>query len=409
VLRKTRARLESRTKRWVKHALLRAGVDASTISTERARFDRTPFGVHETLDGRRYPLWSGYRDFLKKSWRLHWWPLRHLFGLPYYYGVPLPAHVQAVLDQTLASRTLPVPLETVMALFQEVHGQHRALFNPDVESRDLTWKRQVYLEPAAEEVEENFAALAHPIDNMLAHLRHFGFRPAGARTLEVGCGAGVSSMFLSSRGAGPCIGVDVDLATGGDRLRDRVVQTLRKRRGRAEVTLEQGHIATYAPAASDFDLIFSISVFEHIDDVAAALRNMHRLLKPGGLMYHSFGLWFGPSGGHGSNSYDFPWGHVRLSRVEIERYLTRHRPHEAASALDLYDHYFNEPRITLTEVEDALVAAGFEILAWKDIQHAPHTALLTADVLADCRREFPKATWRDLLTHDTTFVVRRPV
>lgn len=37
------------------------------------------------------------------------------------------------------------------------------------------------------------------------------------------------------------------------------------------------------PAAQSFDLVFSRMVFEHVQDVAAAWRNLHHLLAPGGV------------------------------------------------------------------------------------------------------------------------------
>ena len=48
-----------------------------------------------------------------------------------------------------------------------------------------------------------------------------------------------------------------------------------------------------------FDCVFSVATFEHILDVAAALREMHRVLKPGGIVYSNFGpLWSSCKGHH---------------------------------------------------------------------------------------------------------------
>jgi SAM-dependent methyltransferase len=48
-----------------------------------------------------------------------------------------------------------------------------------------------------------------------------------------------------------------------------------------------------------FDAVFSVAAFEHIRDVPAALREIHRVLRPGGKCFTSFGpLWSGCRGHH---------------------------------------------------------------------------------------------------------------
>ena len=40
-----------------------------------------------------------------------------------------------------------------------------------------------------------------------------------------------------------------------------------------------------------------------------ALKEMNRLIIPGGLMIHSYDPYFHPSGGHAIGILDSPWGH----------------------------------------------------------------------------------------------------
>lgn len=51
--------------------------------------------------------------------------------------------------------------------------------------------------------------------------------------------------------------------------------------------------------AGKFDLVFSVAVLEHINELGDALRKMQTALVPGGLMYHAVGpIWSGPRGHH---------------------------------------------------------------------------------------------------------------
>lgn len=61
----------------------------------------------------------------------------------------------------------------------------------------------------------------------------------------------------------------------------------------------QGNIADYNFEENTFDLVFSTNCFEHIINLEAAFLNMHKALKPGGLLSALFGpIWSGNIGHH---------------------------------------------------------------------------------------------------------------
>ena len=112
---------------------------------------------------------------------------------------------------------------------------------------------------------------------------------AGARLLEVGCGMG-TDLLQFARGGAEVTGVD---------LTPRSIQ------------ISQQHFAVYGErgdfAISDaehlpfadqsFDVIYSNGVLHHTPDTAGAVREIHRVLRPGGqarvMLYHrgSLGYW----------------------------------------------------------------------------------------------------------------------
>lgn len=119
--------------------------------------------------------------------------------------------------------------------------------------------------------------------------------PRGMRVLEVGADREMKMMrALLVRGAAEVVGVNpareflsAEAGTGG--------------------LIEEGTGLRLIGASADrlpfddgsFDSVFSISVLEHILDLRAALAEMRRVLRPGGIVYASFGpIWSGCKGHH---------------------------------------------------------------------------------------------------------------
>lgn len=87
------------------------------------------------------------------------------------------------------------------------------------------------------------------------------------------------------------------------------------------------------------DGVFSSSAFEHIPDIPAVLQEMHRILKPGGLLYSHFGPLWSTSYGHhlwvqdGARVLTYhdvllpPWCHLLSDEATVRDLL--HREHGA--------------------------------------------------------------------------------
>ncbi|MBK8437488.1 MAG: methyltransferase domain-containing protein [Austwickia sp.] len=108
---------------------------------------------------------------------------------------------------------------------------------------------------------------------LLAHLR------PGQALLDLGCGPGSITLDLAARVApGPVLGVDASAT---------VIETARAAAAeRADCTTRFAVGDLYALDLPDdsFDIVFAHQVLQHLTDPVAALREMARVIRPGGLI-----------------------------------------------------------------------------------------------------------------------------
>lgn len=72
------------------------------------------------------------------------------------------------------------------------------------------------------------------------------------------------------------------------------------------------------------DVIGSDAVFEHVRDLPAVLKEFHRILHPGGVVYATYGpLWHCWGGDHisGADQLHHGYNHLLLAREDYEKYL----------------------------------------------------------------------------------------
>jgi SAM-dependent methyltransferase len=112
----------------------------------------------------------------------------------------------------------------------------------------------------------------------LLELLHDGtVYPAGSRVLEVGCGVGSQTLTLARRSPEARF-TAIDIA--GDSL--ATAERRADLAGVGNVEFRHADIYSLATETTMFDHVFACFVLEHLDNPAAALRQMRGLLKPGG-------------------------------------------------------------------------------------------------------------------------------
>jgi ubiquinone/menaquinone biosynthesis C-methylase UbiE len=106
--------------------------------------------------------------------------------------------------------------------------------------------------------------------------RHFQLR-LGERVLDAGCGSGrLIPVVCEQIGAEGSL-VEMDFASG-------MLEISRKKPHPGNVSFVQGDAHSLPLPDGDFDKVIALALLPHLDDKAAALKEFHRILKPGGLL-----------------------------------------------------------------------------------------------------------------------------
>ncbi|HMA71759.1 MAG TPA: class I SAM-dependent methyltransferase [Xanthobacteraceae bacterium] len=118
--------------------------------------------------------------------------------------------------------------------------------------------------------------------------------------------------------------------------------------------------------AESFDVVGSDAVFEHLRDLPAVLKQCHRILRCGGLIYATFGpLWYTWGGDHvsGYDALEAGFNHLLLDDRAWHAYLDRMGPatHSEHDGRTWVEHDLFS-RLRPSEYLDCLTRAGFERL-----------------------------------------------
>jgi ubiquinone/menaquinone biosynthesis C-methylase UbiE len=149
--------------------------------------------------------------------------------------------------------------------------------------------------------------------------KHFaGAVLRGARVLDVGCGLGGKTVWYAESGAALVAGLDVEMRHA------RQSRRFAAARGRSErIGILVGDAMRLPFAPGSFDVVTANDSLEHFADPAAALRELGRVLVPGGRLYLYFTPYKSPLGSHLYDHVKIPWCQLLLSRRLLYATLAR--------------------------------------------------------------------------------------
>ena len=170
--------------------------------------------------------------------------------------------------------------------------------------------------------------------------------------LDFGCGCGGQTLWLAGR-AGQVAGCDITLAYIEQAKKSAFVT------GRDNIDFRLTTGIDLPWADQTFDAVVSIDTFEHVSHVAEVLREIRRVLKPGGSFLTRFGpLFHGPLGYHLMSVTQVPWAHVILGFPPFKQLIT----HKQGSCSAQSWKQLGMNQITYREFHLAVQQAGLEIV-----------------------------------------------
>lgn len=170
--------------------------------------------------------------------------------------------------------------------------------------------------------------------------------------LDFGCGLGAHSIGMAMRGAMHVTGVDINetfLARARDEApRQGIV-------GKTSFVTPDG----LSQLDGQFDLVLSYNSMEHFSDPLSTLREMRRLVRPGGRVVISFSPpWYSAYGAHFAYITPIPWVHFVFPERTLMRVRTRYR-NDGATRFEDIEGGLN--RMSVRRYFRLLREAGLEI------------------------------------------------
>lgn len=207
----------------------------------------------------------------------------------------------------------------------------------------------------------------------------------GQRVLDIGCGQGRHSFESLARGA-QVVAADLDDVALKDVAQLGAAMIL-EGQSPAGATLDCVRAdALHLPFEDDsFDRIIASEVMEHIPDDAAAMREVHRVLKPGGIVAVTVPRWWPEQICWllSTQYHSAAGGHVRIfSRDELESKLQRAElyPFHHHHAHALHTPYWWLKCAVGVDRDLSIVRAYHSLLVW-DITKKPFITRTTEKAL----------------------------
>ena len=151
-------------------------------------------------------------------------------------------------------------------------------------------------------------------DRIFEALDRYGVSVSGRDVLDFGCNEGVISAEYLHRGAKSVVGLDVD--------RDAIARA-RVRHAHPALHFAESQVDAVPLPDQSIDTVISFDVFEHVSKPPAILKELFRVLRPGGKALIATWSWRHPFAPHLWSVMPVPWSHMFFSERTVLRVCRR--------------------------------------------------------------------------------------
>lgn len=200
-------------------------------------------------------------------------------------------------------------------------------------------------------------------DELLDFLAEDGLSLEGQFVADVGCGDGAIDLGLVHRGRPrELIGFDLEPVDVGWLEREARQAGVLDDGLPPELRFEVCSSTALPAATHSFDAVVSWSTFEHVQEPVRTLREVRRILRPGGVLFlQIWPLFHSQHGGHVWPWFPSGFAHLRQPAEEIEQVVRDGPIGTDADADFIVREARSLNRITIDELQRSLLSAGFDI------------------------------------------------
>lgn len=192
-------------------------------------------------------------------------------------------------------------------------------------------------------------------ETVVPYIKEQGAFKKGYKIAEIGSAEGGVLAAFVEEGATEALGTDIAL----ERLESgkRIAQI-----GNLDIEFTSHDIIYEEPKdewKEKFDLVLLRDVIEHLDDATIALKNIKKILKPGGHLFVTFPPYYSPYGGHQhtvqSTGGKLPYIHLLPNSI-FHKIIEKGRPN------DIYEvKRLGEIRLTIPKFEKSIRDSGWNV------------------------------------------------
>ncbi|MDY6786577.1 MAG: class I SAM-dependent methyltransferase [candidate division WOR-3 bacterium] len=273
--------------------------------------------------------------------------------------------------------------------------------------------------PGRKESQMRLRSSAEKLRDMSIQLEKHGVSLRSRKVLEVGCYGGTVSMLMQRDYNTRNTAIDLpryyitqrneDINT--EHIDEQVIYLEKLRNvflgaaglDSSAVEFVDDDITDSGLGSDSFDFIFSFETLEHVTDPRAMFKELHRLLKPGGYMFHHYNPFFSLTGGHSYATTDILWGHALLDIDDIQRYFRHYRPEEEQFAMSFLKSNLN--RMTIGDLK-AYINNRFSVIDIFSQSNYDYSKILSNDWIDRSNRLYPSLISEDMVSDSITIILK---